>query len=195
MLAARIAPPSAPAAARAAHAPRAAPPPPPRRAAPAQRRRGPPPPRAAPADPGNAAGAGLAARRCEPCEKADGAEAAMGFSTAFDRASAERYLSHLGPGWRLIEDGRGRLRMRQRYRTKNFVKGLEFLQRIGAVAEAEGHHPDLHLEGWNNVTVVLWSHERGGLTENDFIVAAKIDAIEASDLISKKPPREDDDWP
>ncbi len=45
-------------------------------------------------------------------------------------------------------------------------------------------------QGWNNVTVALWTHERGGLTENDFIVAAKIDAVEKADLLSKKPPLE-----
>lgn len=72
--------------------------------------------------------------------------------------------------------------------TSRTPQGLELFSRVGAVAEAEGHHPDLHLEGWNNVTLSLWTHERGGLTENDFVVAAKIDRLELGDLLSKKPP-------
>ena len=64
----------------------------------------------------------LAARRCEPCEAAKEAEAAMGLASAFDAAAAARYLAHLHLGWRVVEDGAGRLRVRRRVRTKNFLK-------------------------------------------------------------------------
>jgi len=90
--------------------------------------------------------------------------------------------------WQIIEDDEQRLRLRRTMRTKNFLKGLELFKRVGEVAEAEGHHPDLHLVGWNNVTVELWTHARDGLSENDFILAAKIDNISKDDLLSKKQP-------
>ena len=59
----------------------------------------------------------------------------------------------------------------------DFVKALAFFNRIGDVAEAEGHHPDLHLTGYDHAAVVLRTHAIGGLSENDFILAAKIDAL------------------
>merc|ERR1711977_114244 len=69
------------------------------------------------------------------------------------------------------------------------VKTLEFFQRIATVAEEEGHHPDLHLVGWNKVTVEPWTHSVSGLTENDFILAAKINEIDTTDLTPKKKQR------
>ncbi|KAK8484970.1 hypothetical protein V6N11_019433, partial [Hibiscus sabdariffa] len=57
---------------------------------------------------------------------------------------------------------------------------------ISDIAETEGHHPDLHLVGWNNVTVEIWTHAVGGLTENDFILAAKINALDLHHLLRKK---------
>ena len=60
----------------------------------------------------------------------------------------------------------------------NTGTGLDFFCRIGDVAEAEDHHPDLHLANYRDVTVELWTHAAGGLTENDFIMAAKIDGLE-----------------
>eukprot|EP00803_Ostreobium_quekettii_P002466 evm.model.scf_1061.4 EVM.evm.TU.scf_1061.4 scf_1061:28224-30556(-) len=89
-------------------------------------------------------------------------------------------------GWQIVEDEEKRLRIRRNFRSRNFLKGLELFRRIGEVAEAEGHHPDLHLEGWNRATVELWTHSRGGLTENDFIMAAKIDDIKKDDLLRSK---------
>jgi 4a-hydroxytetrahydrobiopterin dehydratase len=69
---------------------------------------------------------------------------------------------------------------------KDFLTAIQFFQDIARVAEAEDHHPDLHLTGYRNVAVELSTHAIGGLSENDFILAAKIDAIPV-DL--KKPPR------
>lgn len=103
--------------------------------------------------------------------------------------NAERLLAdRLEAGWRLLPDASGRLQLKRRFRTRNFAKGMELLRRAGEVAEAEGHHPDLALEGWNNVTLTLWTHERGGVTERDFEVAAALDAVGKDDLLSKKPP-------
>jgi 4a-hydroxytetrahydrobiopterin dehydratase len=77
-------------------------------------------------------------------------------------------------GWSLTADGR---HIRREWRVKDFGEGLEFFRRIGAVAEQEDHHPDLHLTGYRNVAVELSTHAIGGLSENDFILAAKIDTL------------------
>ena len=74
----------------------------------------------------------------------------------------------------LTADGK---RLRREWRVKNFVTALDFFNRVGQIAEAEGHHPDLHLVGYRNVTIELWTHAIGGLSENDFILAAKIDQL------------------
>ena len=60
---------------------------------------------------------------------------------------------------------------------KNFMAAIRFFDRVAEVAESEGHHPDLHLVGYRHVTIDLWTHAIGGLSENDFILAAKIDAL------------------
>ena len=64
----------------------------------------------------------------------------------------------------------------KQYRFPNFADGLEFVNQIGAIAEAEGHHPDIGLS-WGRVVVKIWTHKIDGLTESDFILAAKIDKI------------------
>jgi 4a-hydroxytetrahydrobiopterin dehydratase len=71
----------------------------------------------------------------------------------------------------------GGKRLEREFRFKDFRSALEFANRVGALADAEDHHPDLHV-AWGKVGVVLWTHVAGGLTENDFILAARIDALE-----------------
>ena len=63
---------------------------------------------------------------------------------------------------------------------KNFVAALEFLQKAGEAAEAQGHHPNFHLTNYNNVEVVVYSHTQKGITENDFILAKNIDAVKVT---------------
>lgn len=62
------------------------------------------------------------------------------------------------------------------YKFKNFKEALAFVTKVGALAESEGHHPDINLHGWNKVKLTLSTHAIGGLSENDFILASKIDA-------------------
>ncbi|GAQ77875.1 pterin-4-alpha-carbinolamine dehydratase [Klebsormidium nitens] len=88
-------------------------------------------------------------------------------------------------GWKLLEGPSGELRLQREWTLRNFPSGLELFQRISKVAEEQGHHPDLHLTGWNKARVELYSHELGGLSENDFILAAKVEEIDTSDLIKK----------
>jgi 4a-hydroxytetrahydrobiopterin dehydratase len=106
----------------------------------------------------------LTKKHCVPCEG------------GVPRLSADEAHALLAavPAWRLGEEG-GRLR--RDWRVKDFVAALDFFRRVGDLAEAEGHHPDLHLTGYRNVTIEIWTHAVGGLTENDFILAAKIDTI------------------
>ncbi len=106
----------------------------------------------------------LTQKKCRPCE--GGVE-----PCPLDEARAQ--LESL-VGWRLTGDGQ---RIRKEWTVKNFMAGIEFFNRCAEVAEADGHHPDLHIEGYRNVAVELWTHAIGGLSENDFILAAKLDRL------------------
>ncbi|KAI3466797.1 hypothetical protein Pfo_023460 [Paulownia fortunei] len=90
------------------------------------------------------------------------------------------------PGWNLVNED-GTQKLHRSWKVKTFVKGMEFLRLVADVAEAEGHHPDLHLVGWNNVKIDIWTHAVGGLTENDFILAAKINGLNLRHLLRITP--------
>jgi 4a-hydroxytetrahydrobiopterin dehydratase len=79
------------------------------------------------------------------------------------------------PEWTLIER-EGIQRLERVYRFANFAEALNFTNRIGAIAEEEGHHPAILTE-WGRVTVTLWTHKIRNLHRNDFLMAAKIDAL------------------
>jgi 4a-hydroxytetrahydrobiopterin dehydratase len=106
----------------------------------------------------------LTSKRCLPCEG------------GIPKLSPEQVRDYLAavPAWKLTADGQ---RLRREWRVKNFVTALDFFNRVGRIAEDEGHHPDLHLTGYRNVAIELSTHAVGGLTENDFILAAKIDTL------------------
>ncbi|XP_058777863.1 pterin-4-alpha-carbinolamine dehydratase 2, mitochondrial [Vicia villosa] len=87
--------------------------------------------------------------------------------------------------WNLVNEG-GSLKLTRSWKVKSFNKGLEFFRIIADLADAQGHHPDLHLVGWNNVTIQIWTHSVGGLTENDFILAAKINELNVHGLLRRK---------
>jgi 4a-hydroxytetrahydrobiopterin dehydratase len=106
----------------------------------------------------------LEKRHCRPCE---GGVPALSFQ------EVKQYLTAV-PCWQLTNCGQ---RLRREWRVKDFATALDFFQRIGRIAEAEDHHPDLHLVGYRNVAIEIWTHAVGGLTENDFILAAKIDTL------------------
>jgi 4a-hydroxytetrahydrobiopterin dehydratase len=86
---------------------------------------------------------------------------------------AEEQLKELS-GWELLS---GPDRIKKSWTIKNFLAGLEFFQSVAAVAEAETHHPDLHLVGYRNLTIEIWTHAIQGLSLNDFILAARIDQL------------------
>ncbi len=87
------------------------------------------------------------------------------------REVVERLLGQVR-GWK-VEEGK---QLVKAFRFKDFLEAVAFVNAITPVAEAEGHHPDL-LVRWGEVRVTLWTHAVGGLTENDFILAAKIDQV------------------
>lgn len=103
----------------------------------------------------------LAARRCQPCEK--GTPPLQGAALAALAAQLD--------GWTVV-DGH---HLEKEYKFRDFKTALDYVNRLGEVAEAEGHHPDVFL-AWGKVKVTLWTHSVGGLSENDFILAAKADA-------------------
>lgn len=103
----------------------------------------------------------LVQRRCVPC---DGRTAPM------SREDTQKYLQEV-PGWGLAGDS-----IIKEFRFRNYLEGLEFAYSLGKVAEEEGHHPDI-LIGWRRVRVTLSTHAIKGLSENDFIMAAKTEEI------------------
>ena len=106
----------------------------------------------------------LVATKCKPCE--GGVD-----PCTLDEANDQ--LSKLS-GWCLTHDGQ---RIRKDWTVKHFMAGMRFFNEIAEIAEEDEHHPDLHIEGYRNVLVELWTHAIGGLSENDFILAAKIDQL------------------
>jgi 4a-hydroxytetrahydrobiopterin dehydratase len=106
----------------------------------------------------------LTTRHCKPCE---------GGVPPLSAEEVRRRLTAV-PDWKQTPDGK---RIRREWRVKDFAVALDFFNRVGQIAEAEDHHPDLHLTGYRNVAIELGTHAIDGLSENDFILAAKIDKL------------------
>ncbi len=106
----------------------------------------------------------LTKKKCIPCE--DKSVAPLGF------AEASRLMHELS-GWTLAESGHHIMRD---FTFKNFVDALHFVNKVGELAESEGHHPDISIF-YNTVQLVVYTHSIAGLSENDFILAAKIDMM------------------
>jgi 4a-hydroxytetrahydrobiopterin dehydratase len=104
----------------------------------------------------------LAEKRCVPCR--GGAPPLEG--------EALEALKPQVPGWQVA----GGHHLSRTYTFPDFRSALDFVNRVGALAEREGHHPDLYLS-WGKVEVRTWTHKIDGLTESDFILAAKIDRL------------------
>ncbi len=107
----------------------------------------------------------LAERHCVPCERG---------TPPLTDAEIAALLAQVD-GWE-VEEASGHLQLVKTFRFRDFVGAVDFVNRITPVAEAEGHHPDL-VVAWGRVRVQLWTHTARGLTENDFVHAARIDQI------------------
>ena len=105
----------------------------------------------------------LASKTCTPCR---------GGIPPLTREQAELFHAQ-APDWQLLEEAH---RIERSFRFRNFREALTFVQEIGELAEAEGHHPNINF-GWGNATVSLQTKKIKGLHENDFIMATKIDRI------------------
>ena len=109
----------------------------------------------------------LSNKRCQPCE---------GTGQAFTHAQTAEYIKKV-PGWQLRDDAK--LIFRE-YLMKNFMAAVRLINNIAAIAESENHHPDIHLAGYRKLRVELSTHALGGLSENDFILASKINQLQPS---------------
>ena len=106
----------------------------------------------------------LTSKKCRPCE---------GIGKPLTSDEANVFLKQT-PGWQVSADGK---MISREWITKNFMTAVDFINKIAQVAESENHHPDIHLAGYRRLRVDLSTHALGGLSENDFIVAAKINVL------------------
>ena len=104
----------------------------------------------------------LAQKSCVPCR---------GGVPPLPPAEASALLAQL-VGWEIVND----YHLVKSYRFKNFTEALAFVDRVGAIADEQNHHPDIYL-AWGKVRIEIWTHKIDGLTESDFIFAAKVDAL------------------
>ncbi|HEX8932258.1 MAG TPA: 4a-hydroxytetrahydrobiopterin dehydratase [Patescibacteria group bacterium] len=102
-------------------------------------------------------------KKCVPCE---------GGVDPLTPDEYEAFLHNELSGWEDVY----KKKIEKEYKFKNFKEALAFINKVGAIAEKEGHHPDIYLHNWNRVKLSLMTHAIGGLSENDFILASKIDS-------------------
>jgi 4a-hydroxytetrahydrobiopterin dehydratase len=105
----------------------------------------------------------LTNKSCEPCAKA---------ATALKGDAIKESSSQLDAAWTVVDEHH----LERDYTFKDFREALAFTNRVGEIAENEGHHPDIYLS-WGKVGLKIWTHSVGGLSENDFVLAAKVDSI------------------
>lgn len=104
----------------------------------------------------------LTEEKCLPCE-------GIGRTMTAEEATAKL---HEVPGWTIVDKA-----IEREFQFKDFPTALAFVNRVGDIAEAEGHHPNITLHSWNKVRLSLYTHALDGLTANDFIVAAKVNTL------------------
>ena len=105
----------------------------------------------------------LTKAKCVPCE---------GGVKPLKGKDLQKYLSQLKTKWSIIAGKK----IRQEFKFKNFKEAIDFVNKVALLAENEGHHPDIYIF-YNRVKIELWTHAIGGLFENDFILAAKIERL------------------
>jgi 4a-hydroxytetrahydrobiopterin dehydratase len=107
----------------------------------------------------------LATERCLPCEQG---------TPPLELEDALALLQEMDGKWHLSDDHRA---LTRQITFKNFGRAMAFLNRLAEIAEREGHHPDFCLSRWNQVNLSLTTHAIGGLSRNDFVLAAKLQAV------------------
>ncbi|MGE5041555.1 MAG: 4a-hydroxytetrahydrobiopterin dehydratase [Candidatus Levyibacteriota bacterium] len=107
---------------------------------------------------------GLVQKKCVPCE---------GGVPPFTKEQIEEYKPAINPEWEVVEDGH---KLKRKFKFKDFKEAMAFVNKVSGVAEEEQHHPNIEIF-YNMVNLTLWTHAIAGLSENDFIMSAKIDLI------------------
>ncbi len=110
--------------------------------------------------------AALAEKDCAPCK---------GGTPPLKGNDLANLARELGEGWRTVEEHH----LERDYTFKDFREALDFTNKVGELAEAQAHHPDIYLT-WGKVKLTLWTHKIGGLSESDFVFAAKVDELTGS---------------
>jgi 4a-hydroxytetrahydrobiopterin dehydratase len=105
----------------------------------------------------------LAARQCVPCR---------GGVPPLAGEELDTFYAELGDTWELVESHH----LEKLFSFDDFRQALDFTNKVGELAEEQDHHPDIHL-AWGRVKVTIWTHKIDGLTESDFVFAAKVDAL------------------
>jgi len=105
-------------------------------------------------------------KKCVPCE---------GGVIPFDISEIHRYQKKVD-GWDILQDTKKKFFLNKRFNFNNFIESQKFINKIGEISEDEGHHPDI-LFGWGYAEIKITTHAIEGLSENDFILAAKIDQL------------------
>jgi 4a-hydroxytetrahydrobiopterin dehydratase len=105
----------------------------------------------------------LAEKECIPCK---------GGVPRMEGNELSRLTNELGGGWKVVDSHQ----LEKEYKFKNFRDALAFTNKVGELAESQGHHPDIFL-AWGLVKITIWTHKVDGLTESDFILAAKSDRL------------------
>ena len=108
----------------------------------------------------------LLKKKCVPCE---------GGVSAFDISEIHKYQKKID-GWDVLKNDKDKFFLKKNFKFKNFEKSQKFVNEVGNISEKEGHHPDINF-GWGYATINISTHSIEGLSENDFILAAKIDQI------------------
>ena len=105
----------------------------------------------------------LAEKDCVPCK---------GGVPPLKGAELDRVANELNNGWQVVREHH----LEKEYKFKDFRQALEFTNKVGDLAESQGHHPDIYL-AWGKVKLTVWTHKIDGLTESDFVLAAKADRL------------------
>lgn len=105
----------------------------------------------------------LAEKECVPCK---------GGSAPLKGKELRDLANQLNPGWKVSNEQQ----LEKEFKFKDFREALDFTNKVGELAEAQGHHPDIFL-AWGKVKLVIWTHKINGLTESDFVLAAKADEL------------------
>ena len=107
----------------------------------------------------------LTTQKCVPCQ---------GGEPNLKGKVLQNYRLSINPPWELYD---GDTKLKREFEFEDFRKALAFVNRVGELAEKEGHHPNIYLYSYKKVRIELWTHKIGGLHQNDFILASKIDLL------------------